>query len=105
MNDEELVTLTTYRDVPEATIVQAVLVSHGVTAYLENAEMAIAAGFPGMCDVKLQVATRDVDEANDILWAIKFEDASVSSAPWTCPKCGASVEEGFDACWSCGELK
>ena len=106
MNDEELITLTTYRNVPEATIAQAALISHGVTAYLENAEMAITAAYPGMCvDVQLQVAARDVDEANDILRTIKFEDASVSSAPWTCPKCGASVDEGFDACWSCGEMK
>ena len=104
--NEELITLATYHTASEASIAQAALISHGLTAYLENAEMASRRHSPGMCiGVQLQVAAPDVDEANDILRAIKFEDASVSSAPWTCPKCGASVDEGFDACWSCGQMK
>jgi hypothetical protein len=106
MGDKDFVTLMTYRTVAEAAIVQAALNSHGVTAYIANAETATMLPYLGTSvDVQLQVAARDVDEANDILRAIKFEDASASTAPWKCPKCGASVDEGFDACWSCGAMK
>src|SRR4051794_10472880 len=24
---------------------------------------------------------------------------------WTCPKCGSTVDSGYEACWSCGATK
>ncbi len=26
-------------------------------------------------------------------------------APWTCPLCGETVEEGFEVCWNCGSVR
>jgi hypothetical protein len=106
MNSPAFVTLMTYRTVPEAAIAQAALTSHGVAAHLENTETATMAPHRGKpSDVRLLVAAQDADQAATILRAILFADASASAAPWTCPNCGASVDAGFDACWSCGMLK
>lgn len=106
MNNPAFVTLMTYRTVPEAAIAQAALTSHGVAAHLENAETATMLPYFGTSvDVRLLVATQDADQAAAILRAIRFEDASASAAPWMCPNCGASVDTGFDACWSCGSAK
>jgi hypothetical protein len=30
---------------------------------------------------------------------------SALAAMWTCPQCGESVEDSFDACWNCGTTK
>jgi hypothetical protein len=72
MRDDELVTLATYRTVPEASITQNALEANGVKAFLANA--VTATNFPHLSmpfEVRLQVAARDLAKAQELLSTIK----------------------------------
>ena len=42
-------------------------------------------------------------EAADVLRHLIEEPAAEAVAPWTCPRCGETVEATFGVCWHCGE--
>jgi hypothetical protein len=45
----------------------------------------------------------DQDIARDVLGAFLASQAAPADGdPWTCGRCGAEVDGGFDVCWRCG---
>jgi hypothetical protein len=50
------------------------------------------------------VRDEDVQRATEAL--ANFQHPAVpTEAPWTCPKCGETIEPQFTACWNCGTAK
>ncbi|HEY4234803.1 MAG TPA: hypothetical protein VGM76_15320 [Lacipirellulaceae bacterium] len=74
MRDDELVTLATYRTVPEAAITLNVLEANGIKAFLANATTATMAPHLSMpFEVRLQIAARDIGKAQELLSTLKAE--------------------------------
>ena len=76
-----------------------VLENHGIRCEVRGEFRRAAIGeLPiGESFVELWVDDARVEEARRVLGAA----ISPSSGPWTCAKCGESVEAGFDRCWNC----
>jgi len=106
-NVNDLVTLATYGNVPEADLAKAVLEERGISAQLSGDGMATTLWHLGaaMGGVQLQVDQADIDAANEILQSvIARPDESPTGEAWKCSACNSVVDAGFEVCWSCGAL-
>jgi hypothetical protein len=103
-----LVTIGSFANFEEAKLAQAALAEEEIRAFLEGANMAGMLWYlsNAMLGIKLQVAVDDVEQAKAVLGHATAGDEEQRSAatPRRCGKCGAEMEPGFDACWSCGAM-
>jgi hypothetical protein len=99
---EVLVTIATYRDLPEALLVQGKLESEGIEAILADDNVVRMDWFwaNAMGGVKLKVASEDVERAievlNEAIPETLTDESGEDYVQPACPKCG-SLDVTFDA--------
>lgn len=96
------------RDRIEAQILRDYLDRHLVEAVILNDHLAGAAGgLPADIYPTLWVIEdADVERGRELLDRYLAESAQpAATAPWTCTRCGESVDGDFDICWSCGTAR
>lgn len=85
-----------------AEIVKDILVDRGIAAHVRNQYLWGAMGeLPVNVYPQVWIENpKDYERARRIV--TDFEHGPVDSgAPWTCPGCGETVENQFNACWHC----
>ncbi|HEY7405199.1 MAG TPA: hypothetical protein VIB39_16865 [Candidatus Angelobacter sp.] len=99
---DELVTVSTYRDLPEALIAQGKLQALGIPSFLADENVVRMDWFWSnlMGGVKLQVAPEDRDAAvealdEEIPSSFTAEEVGEEYQQPACPKCG-SLDIGFE---------
>ena len=93
------------RDRVEAQFLRDFLDSEHVESVILGDYLAGAAGqlpvdiFPAVWVVE----DSDIERARRLLGRFLDQWREPRNAPaWRCPRCGESVDGGFDCCWSCG---
>ncbi len=99
----DLVTITTFENGPEAHAARLRLESEGIRAAVNDEVVVNWLWYVGTAlgGVKLQVAAADAERARAILDSGNFAEGS-STPGWICPECDSEVDAGFEVCWSCG---
>jgi len=49
------------------------------------------------------VAESDLELARQVVEELERAPAESAGTPWTCRRCGETVEAPFDRCWNCGD--
>jgi len=103
MSDDEPVTIRKYGSPQDAHLAKSVLTGDGIRACVADDVVTAWLWHVGTAlgGAKLQVARRDAVRATEILRTIESHSTATDGATWMCPQCGADVDGGFDACWSC----
>ena len=108
MTASELVEVYCAANAQEAYLVKSALENAGIEASVVGDHLQIAAGdlpFGWMVSPRVWVRTPDAAPARALIvqWqADRPQDEPPSpSPPWTCPKCGETVDADFDICWNC----
>jgi Putative prokaryotic signal transducing protein len=78
-----------------------VLLTAGIESELRNQYLAGALGDLPMLETWPQLYVDDADE-QAALRALARAEAAPGGAPWTCERCGESLEPQFTSCWRCG---
>lgn len=87
--EDELVTVRSYRDLPEAQMAKAKLEDEGLECFLTDENMAALVG-----DMKLQVAAKDLEAASaflseEIPESFSAEEIGEEFHQPKCPQCGS----------------
>ncbi len=91
----------TYLNEVEAQMTRDLLETEGIEAMVQKDNCG--GMYPQMALIRgVRVLVNEVDElaARTIIDARAEEQPSPS---WTCPSCGQNIEQGFSACWQCGQ--
>jgi hypothetical protein len=112
--EDDLVTVATFGQMPEAEAALFRLQENGLTAYLADTETATLtfAGVPALTPIKLQVPPSQVEQAKALLveaeqhkkqraeeeWYLESEE----EAPLNCLSCGKPMDENSTKCAHCG---
>lgn len=100
----DLTLLYRAKSVPEALAVQSLLGKFGIVSRIPSPE--IGGGYaeliprPDFPRVHVYVEDTETDLAAETVER-DARSPAVSATAWTCPQCGAGVDEGFEVCWSC----
>jgi uncharacterized paraquat-inducible protein A len=105
----ELVTVATYRFLPEAEAARIHLEAEGLTTFLADAEMVAMDWFlaNAVGNIKLQVPAPQADAAATLLnqlhsQRLQREAQADDSDATTCLSCGAVLAENLTQCTECG---
>ena len=102
MPDDDLVRAGSFPNDVEAQLAISVLAESDIRAQIYDNVGSFDLGFGGDdAAVELIVRRADLEQAQQIIDSLESSDADTCPA-WKC-KCGEEVDEGFFACWSCGE--
>ncbi len=99
-DDKDLVAIATFDSEPEAKILQIALIDRGIKATISGDVTAFGGITGGVTGVTVYVRKIEAEEARKTLREMSEEDAHLCPA-WKC-RCGATVDEGYAICWSCG---
>lgn len=102
MSTPKMVVVTRFASTPEAELAQAALGNQGIESFVQGAQAnivltQIAAGPRG---VRLLVDEKDLQVAREIV--LQHSEKSGPDHEWKCSHCSATVDAGFEVCWSCG---
>ena len=103
--DDDLVTVGTFRAAPEAELAKTALDAEGIEAFIADAETVTMDWLLGIAvgDVKVQVAASVAERARAILARRRPPDDSAEPAGvTTCLACGAPFSDQADRCPKCG---
>jgi hypothetical protein len=103
MADDDLVTIAKYGSPQDAQLTKSVLEGQGIRACVVDEATTGWLWYLGTAlgGAKLQVARRDVEQAMVALRNARSDEGAWDAVGWSCPRCGAEVDAGFDVCWSC----
>ena len=97
------------RNEVDAHLVKGFLDEQGIESVVHGAGLSMILGEITTSDTlpSIWVREEDLDRAIEAVAGFKADaiPAQPISDPWTCPKCGESIEPQFTECWSCGESK
>jgi hypothetical protein len=99
-DDKDPVAIATFDSEPEAKILQIALIDRGIKATISGDVTAFGGITGGVTGVTVYVRKIEAEEARAIVREISEEENQLCPA-WKC-RCGATVDEGFAICWSCG---
>ena len=99
--NERLVTVRNFGDPQEASIAKGILDDHGIPSYVQGGQTATTLFHVGTAlgGVNLQVPEETAEQAAELLDEHLYPAETVPK--WTCPKCGAHVDAGYETCWQC----
>lgn len=107
--DYELVTVATFRFLPEAEVSKLHLEAEGLTPFLADAETVSTDWFLGNAvgNIKLQVPNSQAATATALLEKVRNTDRGQSKLPEdvegnVCLSCGAALPEEQSRCAACG---
>jgi hypothetical protein len=100
---QTLETVGVYASITEASIVRERLEQAGIRSWLQNELTAGQLFQVGLAlgGVTLQVASDDLQRAEELIAESGESAAGEAILAWTCPRCGSEVDAGFEICWSC----
>ena len=100
---QTLETVGVYASITEASIVRERLEQAGIRSWLQNELTAGQLFQVGLAlgGVTLQVASDDLQRAEELIAESGESAAGEAGVAWTCPRCGSEVDAGFEICWSC----
>ena len=107
MSEEETVEIYWAKDAQEAHQVKALLERAGISARVVGELLIGGAGELPMglaTSPRVWVSRADAGRARQLCaeWEqARGSDRAAGGSPWTCARCGSSVEGNFDICWSC----
>ena len=83
------------------------LVNEGIPCDVRTPFLAAAKGDIPVTDCWSQLWILNDDDVETARGVIEtaLAPASAAEAPWSCPKCGESIEGQFDVCWQCGSFR
>ena len=98
------------RNEVDAQLVKGFLDERGIESVVQGAGLGQILGEIPMTPETLPsiwVREEDADRAIDAIAGFKegAKPAPPAADPWTCPKCGESIEPQFTECWNCGTAK
>jgi hypothetical protein len=100
----KLITVGTYLTPEEAHLAALVLEKEGIQCYYEAEQTTGNLWYLGTAlGVKLQVDEADVPRVRAILEEAHRPTSESSTTVGRCAVCGATMEPGYEVCWSCGE--
>lgn len=92
----------------EAELVKDLLLDAGISAHVHGALLTGAMGELPV-DTTPEVWIEDDDRYQSARAVVAEYEARLRAeqirAPWTCPRCGETVDGELDLCWSCGEAR
>ena len=93
-------------DVPEAHLVQAVLLEAGIEARIVGEHLQNAVGdLPAVSIApRIWVHEQNFERAREVImkWQQEKRESQTPGAPkWKCSDCGETNEPAFDLCWNC----
>jgi hypothetical protein len=104
-DDDDLVTIATFRTAPEAELVKTALDAEGIQAFIADAETVTMDWLLGLAigDVKVQVARRVAAQAREFLAQRRqVHEDDETPGPTTCLACQAPFPEDATRCPACG---
>jgi len=92
---------------PQAGLLKERLEQEGIACLLRNVDLSAALGeIPFLeCLPELWVIDDEMYPRAMVLLRGWLEAETRDGEPWTCPRCGESLEGQFGACWNCGRRK
>ena len=106
MTDSQPVEVYSAVDVPEAHLVQAMLLDAGIEARIVGDHLQGAVGdLPAVSIApRIWVHAQNVEKARQIIlaWQQEKRDSRAGDASkWKCSGCGETNEPAFELCWNC----
>ncbi len=101
MRDDDLVRVELFPSMTAARLAIAALAEHEIVAQVNDEEGTFDLGLGGdNPETEVIVMRKFVERAKEIVALLDVPEDEVCPA-WTC-SCGEDVDQGFFACWSCG---
>lgn len=91
----------------EVSELKDMLDAAGIDCYIANEAAAKLTGGIPMSETMPELWIEDdarLEEAMQIKQSWQ-SPPPVNAPPWTCPKCGETIEPQFTSCWKCGTAK
>lgn len=93
----------------QAHIVANALEGAGIASVIAGGNSAVSDSHRGYMEkfTEIWVLREDAERASRVLASLRSgpPEGRSPSKPWTCPRCRAASEAGFDLCWSCGAAR
>jgi len=100
MQDDDLVAAGEFNNDIEAQEAINMLAENDIVAQINDEGGSFDLGIGELAGIEIIVTQSNLEKAKALL--AELSEAQSESCPaWTC-KCGEDVDEGFFACWSCG---
>ncbi len=98
------------RDEIDAQLVKGFLDDQGIESVVQaDGLQQILGSIPITADTlpSIWVRDEDLERAAEAIAGLKADAVPPQppADPWTCPKCGESIEAQFTECWNCGQAK
>ena len=101
MQDDDLVAAGEFANDIEAQQAINLLAENGIVAQMNDEGGAFDLGIGELGGIEIIVTQSNFQRARQLLAELAIGQAQ-SCPAWNCP-CGEEVDEGFFACWSCGQ--
>lgn len=101
MQDDDLVTAGNFANDIQAQQAINLLAEHGIVAQMNDDGGAFDLGIGELAGIEVIVVQSNFERAKSLLDQLELTQSETCPA-WTC-MCGEEVDEGFFACWSCGQ--
>ncbi len=101
MRDEDLVAVGEFDNEIAAQAAISLLSENNIVAQMDDEGGAFDLGIGELGAIRLIVVRSNLERAKALLADLQVAQAETCPA-WTC-RCGEEVDEGFFACWSCGD--
>ncbi len=91
----------TYLNEVEAEMAQHLLETEGIKAVVQKDNCG--GMYPQLVllrGIKVLVGNDDEQKALEML---ESNNKDQQCEPWSCPSCGEKIDQGFTACWHCGQ--
>lgn len=100
MRDDDLVAVGEFDNEITAQAAISLLTENNIIAQMDDEGGAFDLGIGELSAIRLVVTRSNLEKAKALL--ADLQEAQEKTCPaWTC-SCGEEVDEGFFACWSCG---
>jgi len=100
MQDDDLVAVGEFDNEITAQAAISLLADNDVVAQMDDQGGAFDLGIGELSAIRLIVTRSNFEKAQTLLAELQVAQEETCPA-WTC-SCGEEVDEGFFACWSCG---
>ena len=100
MRDDDLVAVGEFDNEISAQAAISLLTENDIVAQMDDEGGAFDLGIGELSAIRLIVLRSNLEKAKALLSELQVAQEDTCPA-WTC-RCGEEVDEGFFACWSCG---
>lgn len=101
--EKTMIVVGTFLNEVESELAQNLLKAEGITSMVQKDNCG--GMYPQLVMLRgIKILVGEADE-QAALAVLESSNQDQPIAGWKCPSCGENIEQGFSACWQCGQEK